>query len=436
MLTNGEDREYKVDTYLNHFSLCRSLLLGLVYIVLWKRILRNDIMIRKLRFCWVMLLLVGKGYGQNEEVKILPYTLPEVLKTMDGKGVGKVSEWEKKRRPEILTLFENNIYGQMPKSFDHISYTVVNEVANAMDGKAHLKEVTISVEKANKTVAIHLVLFTPTNSKKSSPVFLLINNRGKENTDATRKVKSEFWPAEMAIDSGYAIAAFHVSDAAPDHKDTYQNGVLQLYPEQLVADSGMKAIGAWAWAASRVMDYFKTDKAIDFSKVGIVGHSRGGKAALWAGAQDERFAMVFSSCSGNTGAALARRQSGETIKAINTTFPHWFNNNYKQFNDNVNALPVDQHMLISLMAPRAVYTTSATQDLWADPLGSYLSLIEAQKVYALYGKKSGLTPTPPPANTPIVHSILGYHNREGIHNMTAYDWGNFIRFANFNYSRR
>jgi hypothetical protein len=383
-----------------------------------------------------MLFLVAKVYAQYDESKVLAYTLPEVLKTNDGKTITKASDWEKKRRPELLTLFEDNIYGQMPKSYDKISYQTVNEVANAMEGKAHLKEVDIRVEKANKAVTIHLILFTPNNAKKSSPVFLLINNRGKENTDATRKVKSEFWPAEMAIDSGYAIAAFHVSDTAPDNKDTYQNGVLQLYPDQLTSDNGMKAIGAWAWAASRVMDYFKTDTAIDFKKVNLVGHSRGGKAALWAGAQDQRFAMIFSSCSGNTGAALARRQFGESIKAINTTFPHWFSNNYKKFNDNASALPVDQHMLIALQAPRPVYTTSATEDLWADPLGSYLSISESQKVYALYGKKSGLSATPPPANTPIIKSVLGYHNREGIHNMTAYDWGNFIRFANFHYYGR
>ncbi|MEJ7675396.1 MAG: prolyl oligopeptidase family serine peptidase [Chitinophagaceae bacterium] len=235
------------------------------------------------------------------------------------------------------------------------------------------------------------------------------------------------------IDSGYAIAAFHVEDAAPDFKDRYQNGVLQLYPEQLTAANGMKAIGAWAWAASRALDYFETDKAIDAKKVFIVGHSRGGKAALWAGAQDQRFAMVFSNCSGNTGAALSRRQFGETVKVINTRFPHWFANNYKKYNDNENALPVDQHMLIALIAPRPVYVTSASKDLWADPKGSYLSLKHAEKVYALYKKPSALTQTPPAINHPIIRSFLGYHNREGIHNLTAFDWNNFIRFANYHY---
>ncbi|MFD2521981.1 glucuronyl esterase domain-containing protein [Emticicia soli] len=387
-------------------------------------------MIKRLKSCLILLFVITKSYAQTIETTS---PLPDALKTIDGITIDKVSDWEKKRRPEILTLFEDNIYGQMPKKFDKISYKTTNEVANAMNGKANLKEVDIKVEKDKKTVTIHLILFIPVKATKNSPVFLLINNRGKENTDPTRKVKSEFWPAEMAIDSGYAIAAFHISDAAPDNKDTYQNSVLQLYPEQLNADNGMKAIGAWAWAASRVMDYFKTNKDIDFNKVSLVGHSRGGKAALWAGAQDKRFAMIFASCSGNTGAALARRKVGESIKAINTTFPHWFNNNYKRFNDNADALPVDQHLLISLIAPRPVYTTSATEDIWADPVGSYMSISEAQKVYSLYGKKSGLSPNPPAVNTPIIQSILGYHNREGIHNMTAYDWGNFIRFAGFHY---
>lgn len=384
-------------------------------------------------FSFLMVFYITNVCAQNEQAKTSGYNLPEVLKTIDGGNVTSLAVWKKNRRPEIVTLFEDNVYGQMPERYDKIAFNVTHDVADAMDGKAHLKEVTITVWKAGQSMDIHLILFTPNNKKRSS-VFLLINNRDKDNTDPARKNKSGFWPAEMLIDGGYAIAAFHVSDAAPDDKDAYQYGVLQLYPEQLSADNGMKAIGAWAWAASRVMDYFKTDQDIDFTKVNLVGHSRGGKTSLWAGAQDQRFAMVFSSCSGNTGAALARRHVGESVKEINTAFPHWFNNNYKKFNDDVNALPVDQHMLIALIAPRPVYTTSATEDIWADPLGSYISLLEAQPVYSLYGKQSALTAEPPPPNTPIINSILGYHNREGIHNLTPYDWSNFIQFANYHYA--
>jgi len=373
--------------------------------------------------------------AQNyDEAKVPAYTLPDVLKTTAGKVVTNKAVWEKNRRPEVLRLFENNVYGQMPKTYDSIKFAITNEIANAMDGRTHLKEVKITVWKINKSLQIHLILFIPNNRKRPAPAFLLINNRDKNNTDLSREIKSEFWPAEMMIDSGYAIAAFHVSDAAPDNKDSFQKGVLQLYPEQLNADNGIKAIGAWAWAASRIMDYFERDRDIDAKRVCIVGHSRGGKAALWAGAQDQRFAIVFSNCSGNSGAALSRRKFGETVKVINTNFPHWFANNYKQYNDNEAALPVDQHMLISLMAPRPVYVTSASKDLWADPKGSYLSLKNAEKVYALYRKRSALTVELPGINSPIIYSFLGYHNREGSHNLTEYDWKNFIRYANYHYN--
>ncbi len=370
-----------------------------------------------------------------DESKVPAYTLPAVLKTTANKKVSTIAIWEKERRPEILELFEEHVYGKMPKSFESIKYTVTNENARAMDGKARLKEVLIEVFNNNKSVKINLVLFVPNNADKAVPAFVLINNRGKENTDATRATKSDFWPAEMVVDNGYAIAAFHVSDLAPDHKENYVNGVLDLYPEHLTADNGMKAIGSWAWGASRVMDYFETDKSINAKRVAVVGHSRGGKASLWAAAQDRRFAMCVTNCSGNTGAALARRQFGERINRINTSFPHWFNTNYKKYNDKEELLPVDQHMLIALVAPRPLYATNASKDLWADPTGTYLSLKNAEEVYDLYGKKSNLPAKPPGINLPIIESQLAYHNREGEHNLTAYDWKNFILFANFHYKK-
>lgn len=392
---------------------------------------------KKIKAYLFLLVYATNLSAQNyDEAKVPPYTLPELLTTFNGQNINNASDWENKRRPEIVMSFQNNIYGQMPGDFDSLKFKITNESSMAMKGKAHLKQVTITAWRKDNSVDINLILFTPTRVPKSAPVFLLINNRDKRNTDAARDTLSQFWPAEMAIDSGYAIAAFHVSDAAPDDKLKYVNGVLKLYPEQLTADHGMKAIGAWAWAASRVMDYFEKDQHIDASRVGIVGHSRGGKAALWAGAQDKRFAIVFSNCSGNTGAALSKRIFGETVKRINDQFPHWFANNYKKFNDNETALPVDQHMLITLIAPRPVYTTNASKDLWADPKGSFLAIKNAEKVYALYGKTSALPLNPPPVNTPVLNSILGYHNREGIHDLTAFDWANFIRFADYHYYKK
>ena len=384
----------------------------------------------------ILMVVMVNVNGQNyDEAKVPAYTLPEVLKTAANKKVNNITTWEKVRRPEILKLFEDNIYGQMPALYSSIRYTITNNDSAAMHGKAHLKQVLIEVINNNKSVKINLVLFVPNNIKKPVPAFLLINNRGIENTDATRRTKSDFWPAEILIDSGYAIAAFHVSDLAPDDKETFMNGVLQLYPAQLTADNGMRAIGAWAWGASRVMDYFENNADIDSKKVAVVGHSRGGKASLWAAAQDQRFAICVTNCSGNTGAALARRQFGERIKQINTSFPHWFNTNYKKFNDTEDALPVDQHMLIALVAPRPVYATNASKDLWADPKGTFLSLKNAEKVYTLYGLKSNLPLHPPAINEAIIQSPIAYHNREGEHNLTGFDWGQFIKFANYHYTK-
>lgn len=406
----------------------------------------NECMKRAL-FCFIGPVFLSAGvYAQKtdrfmgeivnyDESTVPAYTLPDILLTAEGKKIKSVSAWEKQRRPEVLALFEEHVYGKTPARFDSLKFVVTNENMVAMSGKAHLKEITITAWNSGNSVSFPVVLFIPNKRTKPAPVFLLINNRSSRNTDPTRIEKSDFWPAEMVIDSGYAIAAFHHSDVAPDRKDSYQNGVLkQLFPEELEKDNGMKAIGVWAWAASRVMDYFKTDKEIDSSKVVLIGHSRGGKTALWAAAQDQRFAMVLSSCSGSTGASLARRKYGETISLINKQFGYWFNNNYKKYSNDVNSLPVDQHMLIGLIAPRPVYITNATEDRWADPYGSFLSLVHAKSVYDLYGKKVSLPKEMPAVNSPIIHSSIGYHFREGKHDLNIYDWTNFIRFANLHFN--
>ncbi|MBE9598568.1 S9 family peptidase [Pedobacter sp. MC2016-24] len=369
-----------------------------------------------------------------DEAKVPRYQLPDLLRTTTGQKVKNTALWEKKRRPEIVALFKTHVYGQRPEGFDSIKFNLISKIPDAMDGRACLKEVNISIWNKGKHIDIPIVLFIPNRRDGPAPVFLLINNRSKKNTDPSRSLKSTFWPAELMIEKGYAIAAFHVADAAPDKKDAYQHGVIdQLYPEQLDREDGMKAIGAWAWAASRVMDYFETDKDLDARKVALVGHSRGGKTSLWAGALDQRFAMVFSSCSGSTGAALARRQYGETVSLINKQFGYWFADRYKTYSGQVDKLPVDQHMLIALMAPRPVYTTNAVEDRWADPLGSYLSLWNARAVYSLYDRKTMLTPEPPPLNSPIINSFIGYHFRTGIHDLNVYDWENFVRFADYHY---
>ena len=374
--------------------------------------------------------------AQNyDESKVGSYTLPDVLESLDKKKIKSAKSWEDVRRTQILDLFSEEVYGRTPKSFDGINFRVTNQNGKAMGGKATLKEVDITIREKSDSVTIHLVLFVPNSSTKPAPAFLLINNRSPKNTLASRDSISGFWPAEQVIQSGYAIAAFHYSNAAPDNKDGYKNGVLRLYPEIASADNGMKAIGSWAWAASRVMDYFETDQSIDAKKVGVVGHSRGGKTSLWAAAQDPRFAMSFSNCSGNTGAALSKRNFGETVARINNMFPHWFSNNYKKYNNNEKELPIDQHMLIALIAPRPVYATNASEDLWADPTGTFLAMKNAEPVFALYQQKSKLPQQPPALDTPFAQPPLGYHNRTGKHDLTFYDWEQFVKFADAYYKK-
>ncbi len=383
------------------------------------------------------LLLAPCLYAQNyDESMVGHYTLPDVLTAANGQKITTRKAWEQTRRPQILSLFEEHVYGQMPKKYDRLEYSITNEDKKAMNGKAHLKEVELVAHNNGKSVRINLVLFVPTNARQPAPAFLLINNRSQRNTAPQRDTLSGFWPAEMVIDAGYAVAAFQVGDAAPDNRNAYQNGVLQLYPEQLAAADGMKAIGAWAWAASRVMDYFEKDRDVDAAKVAVVGHSRGGKAALWAAAQDQRFAICVSNCSGNTGASLSRRNFGERVERINTSFPHWFADNYKKYNGKEDALPVDQHMLLALVAPRPLYATNASKDLWADPRGTFLAMKEAEPVYGLFGLRSALPANAPAIDTPVKSPPLGYHNREGIHDLTRYDWANFIDFANRHYGKK
>ena len=384
----------------------------------------------------LFLLLVTSSQAQNyDESKVPLYTLPDGLVSLDGKQIKTKKQWETTRRPEILRLFEDHVYGQLPKTVSALKCTLTNENKAAMDGKAHLKEVKIEVTQGPKSLTINLVLFTPNQVRGPAPAFLLINHRGRDNTDPTRTTKSDFWPAELLIDEGFAIASFHVSDVAPDNKATFQNGVLQLYPEQLEQDNGMRALGAWGWGASRVMDYLQQDAQIDKNKVAVIGHSRGGKAALWCAAQDQRFALAVSSCSGHGGSSLSRRRYGETLARINTTFPHWFTPRFRQYNNREDALPVDQHMLLALLAPRPVYIGTAVEDKWADPLGSFLALKNAESVYALYGIGPLPATAQPAVNVPVFTETLGYHLREGVHNLTRYDWMQYLAFARKHFTR-
>jgi len=251
--------------------------------------------IKLLFFTLLLCTIAISNSAQNyDNTKVGDFKLPEILVCQNNKKIKTTEAWENIRRPEIVKLFEDNVYGKVPSDFDEINFIVQNEDKSALNGKAILKEVAIKVFRNKKNITINLKLFSPQGQKKSVPVFLLINHRGLKTMDVSRQIRDDFWPVEQIIDAGFAIAGFDVQDIAPDDKIRFQNGVLdQLYPEQLNMGNGMGTLGVWAWGASRAIDYFENENCVDASKVILVGHSRGGKAALWCGAQDQRIALTI-----------------------------------------------------------------------------------------------------------------------------------------------
>lgn len=364
-----------------------------------------------------------------EEGGVGPYTLPDPL-NLGGVAVRSRNEWPA-RRAEILELFRTHVYGRRPGAPDQLRFEVIEQQAKAMNGSATFTRVAIISGHQKREHRFEVVLFLPTARTGAVPVFLLLNNRPVGNTDPSRGEPTPFWPAEDVIARGYGIAALQNNDLSPDDRNRFREGVIRLFEgddASRPADA-WGALAAWGWGASRAIDYFATNPRVDATRVAVIGHSRGGKAALWAGAEDERIALIVSNESGEGGAALARRNFGETTARINMWFPHWFADNYKRFNDRPNDLPVDQHMLLGLIAPRALYVSSADEDLWADPRGEFLSLAHSSPVYSLFGEPSIATGAMPPLDTPLVAGRRGYHVRTGVHNLTPYDWARFVDLA-------
>jgi hypothetical protein len=365
-----------------------------------------------------------------DESKVGSVALPDPLRGLAG-VVRTVTGWPS-RRAEVLELFRQHVYGRSPFRPASVRFEVLQDDPRAMGGAATLRRIAIVSTLAGREHRFELTLFVPNARTGRVPAFLLLNNRPVSNTDPTRRERSGFWPAEQLIQAGYAIAAVQNNDLAPDDKDRFRDGVIRLFEGEMTGPRPAEAwgaIAAWAWGASRAMDYFITDPRIDATHVAVVGHSRGGKAALWAGAEDERFAMVVSNESGEGGAALSRRWYGETVARINESFPHWFNATYKTYAGREAALPVDQHLLLALVAPRALYVASADEDLWSDPRGEFLALAHTSPVYALWQEPAIAADAMPALEQPLVVGRRGYHVRRGTHNLTPYDWAQFTTFA-------
>jgi hypothetical protein len=366
-----------------------------------------------------------------DEAKIPPYTLPDPLTFADGSKVATPADWQR-RRLELLTLFTREMFGRAPAMPQKLTFELRENDPRAMDGAATLKRVAILSEHEGQSHSFELAVFLPNARQHKAPAFVVICNRTRENIDPTRKTKSPFWPAEEIIARGYATAAFFNGDVAPDKPDTYRDGIIRCLEgdraEERAPDAG-KAIAAWAWGASRALDYLETDDRIDATQVAVVGHSRGGKTALWAAAQDTRFAMAVSNDSGSCGAKLSRRVYGETIDLTDGVNPHWFCDNFRKYHHRESELPFDQHELLALIAPRAVYVANADDDLSADPHGSFLALAAASPVFGLWNCPPIAPGQIPPIDTPLFDGPRAYHVRTGIHNLTLYDWQRFMDFA-------
>ncbi len=370
--------------------------------------------------------------GEYNEAAVPAYRLPDPLVCEDGSRVTTRQQWEQKRRDETLELFRRTVYGRRPERTGEMRFDVLAKDEKAMEGKATLKRVKITCTDGGRSFAFEASLLIPNGATGRVPAFVLINNREVKSADPTRQTKDPFWSAEEIIARGYAAAVFQTNDVDPDKPDeaSRAKGVRgALTSAGKAGEDAWGTIAAWAWGASRIMDYLATDANIDASKVAIIGHSRGGKTALWAGAEDSRFSLVISNDSGCGGASLSRRHFGETIEIINRSFPHWFCGNFKQYGGHENDRPVDQHQLMALIAPQAVYVASADADFWADQRGEFLSLANASPVYALYGYTGLKLDEMPPLETPTIRDRMAYHIRRGGHGLTLYDWQQYLNFA-------
>ncbi len=392
-----------------------------------------------------------------DESKVPQFVVPDPLTTFSGQKVRRVKKWEKKRRPELLEFFSENVYGKVPGELPISSVEIIEAGNDAINGKATRKQVEISFKKGDLMLSFTILIYLPKNVEKAplfvgynffgnhtitndvnvviseawarnDPSFGIINN---QLTEQSRGVRTHRWPIEKIIDAGFGLATVYYGEVDPD-KDDFSDGIHPFFYEedQLRPKSDeWGSIAAWSWGLSRCMDYFEQDSTIDNSGVIVFGHSRLGKTSLWTGATDQRFAAVISNDSGCGGAALSKRRFGETVWRINRNFPHWFCRNFREYSKNERALPVDQHELIALIAPRPVYVASAEEDRWADPRGEFLAAFYATPVYRLY-KKEGISSVVMPETNRPIQNCVAYHVRSGKHDVTDFDWEQYIKWAN------
>ena len=376
-----------------------------------------------------------------DEAKVPHYDLPQLLVGPNGKKISSAKEWESLRRPQILSLYSNLIYGRIPEPENplQITFKLVEEDKAFMKGKATRKDIDIKISNNKGSKTMRFLVFSPNGVEGPAPAFLKhsFNNTKSNDFDASLLRKGKLkngWPLGEFFDRGYGFCAVYHEDLVGHNEVSFNNSIHKLfYPkgQSFPKASEWGVISACAWGAMRAMDYLETDNDIDHKRVAIMGHSKMGKTTLWTAAQDERFALAIAAQSGCAGAALWRRKSGETLKKMVTRFPYWLCRNACKFVDQEDDLPIDQHMLLACIAPRPFYVHSGVKDTWADGRGEYLSAFHASEVYKLYGKKALDSEESPPVGEAIIESHVGYHIREGGHSIQSFDWKRFLDFADY-----
>lgn len=376
-------------------------------------------------------LAKATGHVSNySEDKVPPYTLPDPLVLSDGRRVTSAEMWWKQRRPEILKFYQTDIYGRIPANAPKVGWEVAETDPKARDGAATLRRVVGKVGDKSDGPRLNLTVYTPAKAEKPVPMLLSITfgfapgNRGRP--------PGAFDPITEVLGRGWGYASLSYTDIQPDRANRWTEGVIGLTLKEgqtQPAPDEWGTISAWAWGVSRCLDYFETDKTVNAKQIAITGASRLGKTVLWAGAQDERVAAVFSVVPGEMGASLIRRDWGETLDDMAQNFPWQFAGNLQKWVGKWNDLPVDQHLLIALCAPRPVYVNGGLSDQWSDPKGEFLAMVGAGPVYRLLGAKDlGVTELPP-LDKPVTGGDLAFHYHSSGHTAVPADWKAFLDFA-------
>jgi hypothetical protein len=388
----------------------------------------------------------------------MPASLPDPLVFANGKRVATPAQWPQ-RRQELLELFTEQMYGRMPARPARMRFHVFDLDRHALGGKATREQISILFRGQQDGPRMDLLVYVP-NQVKRPPVILGFNFWGNETisadlgirisdrwmesgpssdldlscvknnraTDDCRGIDARRWPVEKILDAGYALATAYRRDLDPDRKNGFAESIRSAYPELAQGGDNFSTIASWSWAMSRALDYLEHDRRVDGSRVVAFGWSRLGKAAIWAGANDPRFAAVISNESGAGGAKVFHDVHGETVELLNTRFPYWFCRNFKQYNGRDAELPFDQNEVLALIAPRPLYIGSAILDENADPQGEFLGALAATSVYRFLGS-TGLPATAwPTVNQPVLGRV-SYHVRSGEHSVTDFDWEQYLRFC-------